>query len=237
MTRPLALVLLVGLLSLTTTILAAPSEEQKAVKEKLRELGDFIGGWKGSTATKDRPGPRDKTWDETVNWGWKFKGDDAWLVVEFKGGPFLKGGELRWLPNKKAFEFTGTALDGKEKLAFAGEFKDDKLLLTRTDPKSKEIQTVRMYLAGEGIRLIYRVERRRTPKALPRLEYQFAATKIGESLAKKEKGPECVVSGGRGTMPVTYMGETFFVCCSGCAEAFKENPKKYVDEFKKNKKK
>ena len=36
---------------------------------------------------------------------------------------------------------------------------------------------------------------------------------------------------------VQYMGETFYVCCSGCADAFKENPKKYVDEFKAKKKK
>ena len=53
----------------------------------------------------------------------------------------------------------------------------------------------------------------------------------------KRKAPECVVSGGRGTTPVQYMGETFYVCCSGCADAFKENPKKYVEEFKAKKKK
>jgi YHS domain-containing protein len=32
------------------------------------------------------------------------------------------------------------------------------------------------------------------------------------------------------------MGETFYVCCSGCRDAFNENPKKYVDEFKAAKK-
>ena len=33
-------------------------------------------------------------------------------------------------------------------------------------------------------------------------------------------------------MQVSYKGETFWVCCSGCADAFKENPEKYIAEFK-----
>jgi hypothetical protein len=59
---------------------------------------------------------------------------------------------------------------------------------------------------------------------------------VGESLGKKETKNECVVSGGLGTMTVSYMGETYYVCCSGCADEFRANPKKYVDEFKAKKK-
>ena len=46
-----------------------------------------------------------------------------------------------------------------------------------------------------------------------------------------------VVSGGIGTSTVSYKGETFYVCCSGCAEAFRENPEKYIAEFEAKKKK
>ena len=237
MMRLLALGLTVGLLGLTTSYLvAAPTEEQKTNKEKLRELSDFIGGWKGSGATKDQPKAKDPFWSETVNWGWRFKGDDAWLLVEFKGGKFLKSGEVRYNAKKKVYELTATPVEGKDKLVFDGKYDDDKLIFTRTDAKTKEIQTFRMWVAGE-IRLNYRVEKKATAKALAKLEYKFDATKEGESFGKKEKAPECVVSGGRGTTAVTYMGETFYVCCSGCADAFKENPKKYVDEFKAKKKK
>jgi hypothetical protein len=93
-----------------------------------------------------------------------------------------------------------------------------------------------MNTAAEGIRLNYFVERKTDTGTIWKLEYQVAANKEGKSLGgKKGKGPECVVSGGLGTSTVSYMGETFYVCCSGCAEAFKENPKKFVDEFKKSK--
>ena len=39
-------------------------------------------------------------------------------------------------------------------------------------------------------------------------------------------------------MAVTYKGETFYVCCSGCRDAFNENPEKFIKEYeaKKNKK-
>ena len=36
-------------------------------------------------------------------------------------------------------------------------------------------------------------------------------------------------------VPLTYKGETFYVCCSGCRDAFNENPEKYVKEFKAKK--
>jgi len=51
------------------------------------------------------------------------------------------------------------------------------------------------------------------------------------SLGPKEKKNECVVSGGLGTMAVQHKGETYYVCCSGCLEAFKESPEKYIAEL------
>ena len=237
MKRVLALGLVSGLLCMTTTILAAPSSELATKKEKLRELQDFIGQWNLNGATKLRPGPRDKSWSETVDWGWRFKGEDCWLTVTFKGGKFLKTGEVRWSIKDKAYELTGTPPEGKEKLSFKGTLKDEKLLFERVDPKTKEVQRIRMNTAAEGIRFVYLVDRKSQGGTIWKVEYMVAGNKKGESLGTKEKKPECVVSGGVGTMTVSYNGETFYVCCSGCADAFKENPKKYVDEFKKSKKK
>jgi hypothetical protein len=237
MKRLLALALIVGLLCMATTLMAAPSADLQTKKEKLRELQEFIGQWNLNGATKLRPGPRDKFWAETVDWGWRFKGDDCWLTVTFKGGKFLTSGEVRYLLEDKVYELTGTPPDSKEKVTFKGALKDDKLVFERTDPRTKEVQRIRMNTAAEGIRFAYLVDRKNAGGTIWRVEYWVTGNKKGESLAKKEKKPECVVSGGLGTMPVTYNGETFYVCCSGCLDAFKENPKKYVDEFKKAKKK
>jgi ribosomal protein L24E len=235
MKRLLALGLVIGLFGLATTIPAAPAELEKK-KEALRELQDFIGSWKVNVQTKKKAGPRDPFWEEKVQWGWKFKGNDCWLTIAFTGGKFLKSGEVRYLADKKKYELTGVPVEGKDKLVFLGELKDDKLVFERTDPRTKEVQRFRMNTAAEGIRLAYNVERRAESGTIWKLEYTAAGNKEGKSLGgKKTKGPECVVSGGLGTMTVSYNGETFYVCCSGCADAFKENPKKYVDEYKKAK--
>ena len=42
-------------------------------------------------------------------------------------------------------------------------------------------------------------------------------------------------SGGRGTIPVTYKGQTYYVCCTGCRDAFKEDPEKYLKEYAERK--
>lgn len=223
-----------GLL-LAVSVVAAPAENK--VKEALRELQDFIGGWDGNGQTKIKPGPRDPIWKETIQWNWRFKGDDIWLSVDFKDAKFLKNAEIRYLADKKKYELTGTPVEGKDKLVFEGKFEKGNLEFLRNDAKTNEVQRIRMATAAEGIRFMYYVDRKTKAGTIWKLEYQIASNRQGESLGKKEKGPECVVSGGLGTTPVSYMGETFYVCCSGCADAFRENPKKFVDEFKSKKKK
>src|SRR5436190_1516789 len=63
--------------------------------------------------------------------------------------------------------------------------------------------------------------------------YQVGATKEGMPLATREGsgGPECIVSGGQGTIKVMYKGQTYFVCCSGCKTAFLDEPEKFIKEL------
>jgi YHS domain-containing protein len=226
----------IGLIMAVCSVVAAAAAEksEKAAKmEGLRELDEFIGGWKGSGSTKAGAGPRDPFWGEKFDWSWRFKGEDVWLAIK-SDGKFFKTAELRFLPAKKLYELTATTPDSK-KLVFTGPFKDDKLVLERTDKDAGVVQQVKMNTAAEGIRFVYNVQSKTVGGSIWKSEFFVQATKEGESLAKTEKKNECVVSGGKGTMAVSYMGETYYVCCSGCADAFKENPKKYVDEFKAKK--
>ena len=48
-------------------------------------------------------------------------------------------------------------------------------------------------------------------------------------------GPECVVTGGLGTISVNYKGKTYYVCCTGCRDEFKDNPEKYIKEYEEKK--
>src|SRR5205085_12534710 len=103
MNRLLAVGLLLGTLA-GARAPAADDKDKAEAKEALKALQEFIGAWKGSGGPdKPRPAPRDPIWSEALSWCWRFKGDDAWLVLEVKNGKQLKGGELRYLPGKKVY--------------------------------------------------------------------------------------------------------------------------------------
>ncbi len=229
--------LALAILALGLSVKAAPTPEQEKAREGLKELSEYFGKWKGNGGPdKPRPSPRDPFWSEHISWGWRFRGDDAWLILSVKGSKLIKSGEVRYLPATKVYQLKAKTNDDKE-MVFLGKKSETALIFERVDPTTKEVQQLRMNTAADGDRLIYRYWRRNDGATIWKKDFLVAATREGVSLAIKEKKPECVVSGGLGTSTVSYMGETFYVCCSGCAEAFRENPKKYVDEFKAKKRK
>src|SRR5438132_1512516 len=103
MKRVLAASVLIALMVVFQLLAAGGDAAKQAaqVKEALQALQDYIGGWKGNGSSE-----KDKLaiWNEKVNWGWKFKGNDAWLIMEFAESKFYKNGEMRYLPAKKSYQ-------------------------------------------------------------------------------------------------------------------------------------
>ena len=212
---------------------ASGGGDTSAAKEALQELQEFVGGWKGNGTTE-----RDKNtiWKENATWSWKFKGDDSWLVVEFKDSKFYKSGELRYLTDKKVYQLTMSDKMDKS-LQFKGTLKKTTLTLVRVDADTKEGQQLKINTAGGGDRLIITYLVKPPNRTAFNEEWKIGLTREGILLAGGKKGPECVVTGGLGTMAVMYKGTTYYVCCSGCRDAFNENPAKYIAEYEAKKKK
>jgi hypothetical protein len=214
---------------------AAPAEKRSA-REALQPFNDLIGSWR---ATGTPEGTREEKqrgfWTESQTWGWQFKGNDAWLTLVIDKGKHFQRGELRYLPEQDAYRLTLTTLT-RENLTFEGKRDDRRLTLTREDEKKKETQQIVLSLLHAN-RYLLRYEARPAGKALFVRSYQIGATKEGEPFAAGDGKPECIVSGGLGSMPVTYKGQTYYVCCSGCRDEFRENPEKYVREYEAKKKK
>jgi hypothetical protein len=234
MKRLLAYGLMLGLLMMALQGRAEDKSDKTSAREALQALQEFIGEWKANGAPEKAKPDSKELWSETLNWTWRFKGDDAWLKLEIKEGKYLKSAELRFLVDKKRYQLTAKDKDDKQ-LVFEGELKKDVLTLERTDPDTKETQQIAMNTAAEGVRFIYRFARKEDGKTRYKKEYLVQATRAGENLGTKESKNVCVVSGGLGTMTVSHKGETFYVCCSGCRDAFNENPEKYIAEFKAKK--
>jgi len=223
----------VSLIAIHPALFAGQSSTPNPAKEALQELQDYIGTWKGNGTSE-----RDKTaiWKEAMSWSWRFKGTDCWLQLEVKDSKFYKSGELRYLIDKRNYQLT--LVDKSDKtLVFTGELVKNYLTLNRVDPASKETQQIKFNSASSGDRLVATYSVMPENRTAFTQEWQIGMTREGVQLAAGKQGPECIVTGGLGTITVTYNGATYYVCCGGCRDAFKEEPEKYIKEFQAKKKK
>lgn len=207
---------------------AAETRDQKKAKEALQELNEFIGKWSGSGGPPlGRRGTDADLWKESLNWGWRFeKSGDAALVLDVDGGRHYKSAVMRYLPAKRTYEMKAVTAAGDTK-TFTGQLRRGRLTLTHQDPKTKNVERLTLSTNNNGVRLIYQYATQSGGRGIFRRKYMVQHTREGASIARRNKR-ECVVSGGLGTIAVSYMGKTYYVCCSGCAEAFREDPTKFI---------
>lgn len=221
----------VVLAGMAAPLAAAERSAKKPPREALQAFNDLIGGWKGTGTPEGTREQKERgLWTESLNWRWQFKGEDAWLQVSFAGGKYFRKGELRYLPGEGAFRLTVLTPAG-EKLAFTGRLNGRRLVLSRTDEKVKEEQRLTISLLHFN-RFLYSYAVKPKDQPLFTRVYQVGARKKGVPFATSgDAQPECVVSGGLGTMKVSYQGKTYYVCCSGCRAEFEANPEKYIKEY------
>ncbi|MBV9125415.1 MAG: hypothetical protein JO112_18825, partial [Planctomycetes bacterium] len=149
--KKLLMLAVLGTLAFPLAPLRAGDEDDdtSSPRAALEALNDFIGHWKGDGAP-DQPQPDpNQAWKETVNWTWRFKGDDAWLVMTVNNGKYLQSGELRFLPATKRYQLTATTTDGKQTV-YEGVLKDHILTLEHVDPATQEVQRLKMNSAADG---------------------------------------------------------------------------------------
>jgi hypothetical protein len=225
----------VVMLLLTSSVACADEPAKIDQRKALQSFNFLIAPWKG-TGVPD--GTREEKqagfWTEMVTWQWQFDKGDAWLQAKFDKGKYFRGGELRGLGHDR-FKLTLETKSG-DSLSFEGELKDKKLTLDRIDPKTKESQRLTIRLLHSN-RITYTYETKAEGKVSFVRKYQVGLTNQNVPFANDgSTGPECIISGGLGTIPVSYKGKTYYVCCSGCRDEFKANPEKYIAEWEAKKK-
>ena len=202
-------------------------------KEALRAFNDLIGSWRGTGLPAGTRAEQEKGfWTEGITWQWQFKGTDAWLKITFDKSKHFTGGTLRYVPKDDAFSLT-LQTPAKESLTFVGSLKNK--VLTAQRKTKDETQRLVITLLHPN-RFLYRYETAPLGKTFFARKYSVGATKQGVAFAGGDGGHVCVVSGGQGTIPVVYMGKTYYVCCGGCRDEFRENPAKYIKEFESKQK-
>ena len=101
-----------------------------------------------------------------------------------------------------------------------------------------DTEQLKLNIAGGGDRLTYAMWIKPSGRTLFAKKLEVGYTREGVTFGVEAGGkkPVCVVTGGLGTMTVSYMGQTYYVCCTGCRDAFNDNPAKILAEFNKKKK-
>jgi hypothetical protein len=228
----------VCVLALTTGTVFADDKpaEKRTPKEGLQALQDLIGSWTGSGLPEGTREEKQKgLWEESIRWEWQFKDKDICLKATIEKGKYYSAAELRYLPDKDAYQLTATTA-AKEKVVFEGKLKDKMLTLERTDDKSKEDQRLIIRLLHDNY-YRYTYEAKPSEKPSYKLLYQVGVKNVDVPFTATDHSRDCVVSGGKGTIPVMYKGKPYYVCCGGCRDAFKDDPEKYIKEFEERLKK
>ena len=198
-------------------------------KQALEEFNALIGGWRG--VGQIRRNSRRGAWIESAEWVWDFKGKKPAVQYVVTKGKQLKSARVTFDAKAKEYIVEAVRADGS-KTTYRGKMADKKLVVT-SKPDAK----------GYAHRLtVTRLNEKRTLVLFERRQNQAGQffrvagvgyTRKGTSLAVAGAGePECVVTGGKGTTKVSYKGKTYYVCCSGCLQAFKDDPETIIAEYK-----
>jgi YHS domain-containing protein len=221
-----------GVCLLTVAILAAPPESDKstkAAKDALSQFNSLIGGWRGTA--QPRRGSATGSWRESAEWVWDFSQPVPAIRYVVTDGKLLKAARITFDDKTNLFRATVELPDGSTR-EYSGKFDDDRLVLNSQPDAKNEIHRLTVTRLNDKRTIVLFEKKRASSRGLARLA-EVGYTREGTRLAVEGgDGPECVVTGGKGTIAISYKGQTYYVCCSGCKQAFNENPEKILAEYR-----
>lgn len=214
----------------------AVKDSLAADKKALAAFQAFVGEWKG--VGQPRRGSSQGAWTEESDWAWRFADGHAELTAQLSHNPYFTS--LRLQPGDELGKFRLIGTQPAEKAAknestYDGNLgQEGQLVLTRAGdtPANQPARITLRLVAGDRLVTLFE---RRSGEQFVRLA-EVGNTRKGSSFAVKGGDPhECIVTGGHGTIPVEYKGETYYVCCTGCRDLFKEDPEKVLKEWRERK--
>ena len=223
-----------GFLVVVLSGLTVPADDEPGapdVPKAFAPLEGMVGGWKGQGVN---PKNRIKGWKEKHMWSWKFaQGKPVGLAVEVADGKILTKGQLSSDAKTDIYRLDATDPSGKP-VRFSGKYDSEigVLSLSREKPPIA-IGQERLDIAIDSSKIRYTMRLFRQEPGAPQfaLVTDASLTKEGESFAAGGASadlPKCIVTGGAGSMTVSYEGKSYTICCSGCRDEFNESPAKYV---------
>lgn len=212
---------------------ASPSANRRRapIADELKPLNSLIGDWRGIGQPKR--GSRIGAWSEKISCVWDFSTPLPAVTITSDGGLQFQKLVLKW-DVKDGKLLLDQNMEGTVR-RYTGKMPEEwpaKILLTSAPEQNGT--TFRCTIQQlTDIRVTLLLEKRTSPTGSFRRIAEVGYTRAGAKLAVAGGNQrKCVVTGGLGTIPVTYEGKTYYVCCSGCRQAFNESPEAIIAEYK-----
>jgi hypothetical protein len=215
---------------IAATACAAPVSDGGRARDQaaLKPFAPLVGAWRGTGQV--RRGSAKGAWTESAQWAWTLDQDHAALVLKLDGGKHLKQAVLRPLERSTCFELTATLADGTTRTFRGTADERDSLQLVADPPVDSGLARLTIVPLHEN-RTLIRLEAATTnPDQFEKLG-EVGYTREGARFAVGDSSPECIVTGGRGTIAVQHQGKTYYVCCTGCRELFDDDPDAILAEY------
>ena len=205
------------------------SASAKRAVAALQSLNGVIGEWRG--VGQVRRGSSQGAWKQTSEFVWDFTSETPAIRYIVKEGELVDEGRLTWNAETNEITLSLKTPEGESR-SYSGTWKDGRLTLV--SPADGEGRRHRMTITplNEKRTLVLHEQTLPNGDAFLRVA-EIGSTREGTRLANSGTGQrECIVTGGTGTMEVSYEGKTYFVCCTGCRQAFEDDPAGIIAEFR-----
>jgi len=207
---------------------APPALDLPAQKAALAHWNSLIGGWRGTG--QPRRGSNTGAWREDTNWAWQFSETESALIGTVAKGKLASTLKIT-AETEKTYHLQWTNPEGVVR-ELSGQIEETKLVLVSNPDAQQEVYRVSLTLLNE-LRTLILFEKRKADQANYSRLAEVGYTREGTRLAGPGGGqPECIVTGGLGTIKVMHAGKTYYVCCSGCQQAFQDAPEGILAEYK-----
>ncbi|MEX0713759.1 MAG: hypothetical protein WD278_15580 [Pirellulales bacterium] len=209
-------------------------------KAALAALQAYVGDWKG--VGQIRRGSNQGAWTERAEWAWRFADDRAAIGFDSPQGKYYVTGRITPGEERDSFQLAATRPSDDEQQAtvdqFQGEVSDEgTFILLAVDDSAEsppDVARISIRLVAGGDRLVILYEKAAGGERYSRLA-EVGYTRQGSSFAKGSGQPECVVTGGLGTIEVSFEGRGYFVCCTGCRDLFNDDPAGVLADYRERK--
>lgn len=221
-----------GLSILLLAVSSDQSESAKAAaKKELAAFNSLIGEWRG--VGQPRRGSSRGAWSEKAEWVWHFGKDVTGIRYNVKNGKLMESGLLTYDPASKRYTMKVT-VDEKHQRTLTGKLVDDKLVLLSQPDDAGKAYRLTVTKLNEKRTLVLHEEQIPGLKTFKRVA-EVGYTRAGVRLAREGGNlPVCIVTEGAGTIAVQHEGKTYYVCCSGCRQAFEDDPAGIIADYKAN---